>query len=106
MEVALFLGLWALSVVAWDDLRTGEITGPRYTAAGALGAAGFLMCATRPEGIGALGVLVVVALWDFRRQKPLQLAGMAALALGPAFLVLVGHGIANRLLTGDSTAAG
>jgi hypothetical protein len=106
MEVALFLALWALAVVAWDDLRSGEIAGPRYGAASALGAAGFLMCATRPEGIGALGVLVLVALWDFRRQKPLELVSMAALSLGPACLVLVGHAIANRLLTGDSTAAG
>jgi hypothetical protein len=106
MEVALFLALWALAVVAWDDLRSGEIAGPRYVAAGALGAAGFLMCATRPEGIGPLGVLVLIALWDFRRQRPLQLVSMAALCLAPAMLVLITHGIANRLLTGDSTAAG
>jgi hypothetical protein len=106
MEVALFLGLWSLAVVAWDDLRSGVLEGPRYARAAALGAAGFLMCATRPEGIGALGVLTLSALWDFRRHKPLSLLSMAALALGPALLLLLAHGLANRLLTGDSTAAG
>jgi hypothetical protein len=106
MEVALFLGLWALSVVAWDDLREGPITGPRYALAALLGAAGLLMCATRPEGIGALFVLTVTALWDFRRQKPTSVALMAALSLTPALLLLMAHGLANRLLTGDSTAAG
>ena len=106
MEVALFLGLWALSVVAWDDLRDGLISGPRYGLSALLGAAGLLMCATRPEGIGALFVLTITALWDFRRQKPSSLALMAALALSPALLLLMAHGLANRLLTGDSTAAG
>jgi hypothetical protein len=106
MEVALFLGLWSLAVIAWDDLRSGAPEGPRYARAAALGAAGFLMCATRPEGIGALGVLAASALWDFRRHKPLALLSMAALALGPALALLVAHGLANRLLTGDSTAAG
>jgi hypothetical protein len=106
MEVALFLGLWSLAVIAWDDLRSGAIDGPRYGCAAALGAAGLLMCATRPEGIGALGVLTFGALWDFRRQKPVSVLGMAALALGPALLLLMAHGLANRLMTGDSTAAG
>lgn len=106
MEVALFLGLWSLAVIAWDDLRTGATDTPRWAGAAALGAAGFLMCATRPEGIGALFVLTVSALWEFRRQKPVSLLCMAALALAPAALLLMGHGLANRLLTGDSTAAG
>jgi hypothetical protein len=107
MEVALFLGLWSLAVVAWDDLRRVAATeSTPLPAAAALGAAGFLVCATRPEGIGALVVLTASALWDHRRKAPLRVAALAALALAPACALLVGHGIANRLLTGDSTAAG
>ncbi len=107
MEVSLFLGLWSLAVIAWDDLRTASATGlAALPQAGLLGAAGLLVCATRPEGIGALFTLVMTALWSRRREKPLHLLLLGAAALVPAGCVLVGHGIANRLLTGDSTAAG
>ena len=51
-------------------------------------------------------VLTVTALWDHRRERPLRLATLAALSLAPACAVLVGHGIANQLFTGESTAAG
>jgi hypothetical protein len=106
MEVALFLGLWSLAVIAWDDLRLEPEAGHVVHKAALLGAAGLLVCATRPEGIGALFVLAVTALWPKRRGPRLRLALSAALALTPAFAVLVAHAIANRLLTGDSTAAG
>ncbi|HYQ15555.1 MAG TPA: hypothetical protein VEQ58_07355, partial [Polyangiaceae bacterium] len=45
MEVALFLGLWSLAVVAWDDLRSA--TKPLLPAL-LLGVSGLLVCATRP----------------------------------------------------------
>jgi hypothetical protein len=106
MEVALFLGLWTLALVAWDDLR---VTPPAKSLIGravALGAAGLLLCATRPEGITALFVLVVTALWAQRQLPRPRLLGAAAIALLPACALLIAHGIANRSLTGDSTAAG
>jgi hypothetical protein len=107
MEVALFVGLWSLAVVAWDDLRrSASEDGRPALAAALLGVTGFLMCATRPEGIGALFVLLVTALWDHRKRAPLRLLGLALLAFAPACALLIAHGIANRLLTGDSTAAG
>jgi hypothetical protein len=107
MEVALFVGLWALAIVAWDDLRRAGQAGERpFGAAALLGVAGFLMCATRPEGIGALFVLSATALWDHRQQRPLRLLGLGLLTFAPACALLIAHGVANRLLTGDSTAAG
>ena len=107
MEVALFLGLWSLAIVAWDDLcRAATQDRTPLAAAALLGLSGLLTCATRPEGIGALFVLAVTALWAHRRRAPLQLAFMFVLALAPGFAVLVTHGLANRMLTGDSTAAG
>jgi hypothetical protein len=106
MEVALFLALWSLAIVAWDDWRLEPASGHPVQKAALLGAAGLLVCATRPEGIGAMFVLVVSALWSRRTEKPLRLALMAGLSLVPPGCVLVTHAIANRLLTGDSTAAG
>jgi hypothetical protein len=106
MEVALFLGLWSLAVVAWDDLRQEPLGARPLPKAALLGVAGLLVCATRPEGIGALFVLTVTALWQHRRQALTRVALLGALALLPAAAVLVAHGVANRLLTGDSTAAG
>lgn len=107
MEVALFVALWSLAVVAWDDLRHRASSEQNPTAAAALlGVAGLLMCGTRPEGIGALFVLTVTALWDHRQRAPLRWLGLAALAFAPACALLVAHGVANRVLTGDSTAAG
>ena len=106
MEVALFLGLWSLAVVAWDDLLLAQGSRPTLVAAAAFGVAGMLVCATRPEGIGALGVLAAFALWPRRREKLAFVLLLGVLALAPAGAVLVGHAIANQLLTGDSTAAG
>jgi hypothetical protein len=107
MEVALFLGLWSLAVVAWDDLCLAtEQIGTPFAAAALFGLSGLLVCATRPEGIGALFVLAGTALWKLRRQPPVRLLLLAALTVAPACAVLVGHAVANRLLTGDSTAAG
>ncbi len=107
MEVALFLGLWSVAVVAWDDLRRAATNvGAHYAQAALLGATGLLLCATRPEGIAALGVLVLTALWDYRHDRRLRLLGLGAVALGPALGLLLAHALANRALTGDSTAAG
>ncbi len=108
MEVALFLGVWSLAVVAWDDLRIAARSAAPALLRPALGlaAAGLLMCATRPEAIGALGVLAVTALWDARRTKLTRVAGSLALVLVPSMALLVAHGVANKLLTSDSSAAG
>lgn len=107
MEVALFLGLWSLAIVAWDDwCISADRAEPGLLAVGSFGLTGLLVCATRPEGIGAVFVLAATALWKHRSQPLRRLFLLAVVALAPAALVLVGHGIANRVLTGESTAAG
>lgn len=106
MEVALFLGLWSVAIIAWDDWSNEPALGHPSSKAALLGVAGLLVCATRPEGIGALSVLVATALWRRRGEAPRRLALMTVLSLAPAGCVLVAHAFANRLLTGDSTAAG
>jgi hypothetical protein len=107
MEVALLVGVWSLAVAAWDDLRIASAAGTSlYRPAFALGAAGLLMCSTRPEAIGALAVLAVTALFDARRERVTRLATWLALVLAPSLALLVAHAVANRLLTSDSSAAG
>ncbi len=108
MEVALFLALWGLSIVAWDDFVTAAREG-RANRAGALwlGLACALMVATRPEAatlVAVLGASAACVVWRRRGLVPaLWTLGLAGV---PGAAVVVGHAVANHLLTGDSTAAG
>ncbi len=117
MEVALFLALWGGAVIAWDDLsrlaskhepsRFGTPEGVNLSKPAALlGLWGASIVATRPEGAAALLVLATSALWPARQRPPRELAKLLLLAGVPALCVLVAHGVANRVLTGESTAAG
>jgi len=108
MEVALFLALWGGAVIAWDDLsRLAEKPEASLGQASALlGLWGATIVATRPEGGAALFVLAVSALWRARRRAPREVVKLLMFAGAPALCVLVAHGVANRILTGESTAAG
>ncbi|HYP74885.1 MAG TPA: hypothetical protein VER12_02950 [Polyangiaceae bacterium] len=108
MEVALFLALWGGAVIAWDDLsRLASKAETNLTKPAALlGLWGASIVATRPEGSAALLVLAVSAIWCARPRAPRELLKLLLLTGAPAFCVLLAHGIANRILTGESTAAG
>lgn len=116
MEVALFLALWAAALVCWDDLLKGSFNDPAATnqivprvwpAAARLGLSCALMTATRPESallVALFGISAALVL--LRRQG--RAAGLSVLLwVGtPGALILIGHAIANKVFTGDSTAAG
>jgi hypothetical protein len=108
MEVALFLALWGGALVAWDDLSVAASVPERALTkpAAILGAWGAGIVATRPEGAAALIVLAVSAIWLARGRGLREVSKLLVLAGAPALLVLVAHGLANRALTGESTAAG
>jgi hypothetical protein len=117
MEVALFLALWGGAVIAWDDLSQlaskhaptglGIPNGVNLSKPAALlGVWGASLVATRPEGAAALLVLALSAIWPARKRPPRELVKLLLLAGVPALCVLVAHGVANRILTGESTAAG
>jgi hypothetical protein len=111
MEVALFLALWGGALIAWDDLRRGPpgLAAPRRTLHPALilGLWGALVVATRPEGATTVALFGLSAAWTVSRRSRVS-RGLAVLALSgaPAALVLVGHAVANRHFTGETTAAG
>jgi hypothetical protein len=109
MEVALFLALWVLSYLACDDLVThADSDPPRRTLqrAALLGLCSGLVVATRPEGVTAVLVLAGAAVAGKRLRDWRRSLWIAALALAPAFAVLLTQSIANRVFTGESTAAG
>jgi hypothetical protein len=108
MEVALFLALWGGALIAWDDLckAAREPTRSLSEPTAILGAWGAALVATRPEGAAALIVLAVSAIWLARSRGRLHTLKLLAIAGAPALLVLLAHALANRALTGESTAAG
>ncbi len=108
MEVALFLALWGGALIAWDDLSAAARVPERALAkpAALLGLWGAAVVATRPEGAAALIVLAGSAIWLARARGAREVLKLLLLSGTPALLVLVAHGIANRALTGESTAAG
>ena len=108
MEVALFLALWGGALIAWDDLSTAAASPalPLGKPAAILGLWGAAVVATRPEGAAALLVLASSAIWLARARGVRRVLSLLLLTGTPALLVLAAHAIANRLLTGESTAAG
>jgi hypothetical protein len=111
MEVAFFLAVWALALVAWDDLVHGEpgraVAPTPLSGALALGFANAVVVATRPEGMVVVLVLSLTAARAIAKRHGVRAgANTFVLSLVFAALVVVGQAIANRLLTGDWSAAG
>jgi hypothetical protein len=112
MEVALFLGLWAIALIAWDDL-VQIASDPGVPAArlvwtgGALGSASALVVATRPEAVTTLVIFAASAAFVVRRARGSRPALTTLIcAAAPGALVILGQQLVNRWLTGDASAAG
>ncbi len=113
MEVAFFLGVWALCLLAWLRLDTAGATlrlgAPNLALA--LGLASALLVATRPEGLVAALVFSASAAW---RQKPAwrgwrgwrRSATVLSLTTLPVALLLAAQAVANLHFTGESSANG
>jgi hypothetical protein len=111
MEVAFLLAIWASALIAWDDLVRGppgaEPPARPLWPALLVGGWGAALTATRPEAITTVAVLSAGAGLLVWRRLGLRAGSISLLASGaPAVLVLVGHALANRMLTGEATAAG
>ncbi len=106
MEVALFLGTWALSLLALFSLIDGPAN--RFSArASLLGLCGALMVLVRPEAsttIAAFGLAAILALRN--AAPPRRLMAILVTIGAPAALVLLAQAIANRVLTGEWSANG
>jgi hypothetical protein len=118
MEVAFFLATWALAFVAWDDVVelarapvahvADERALPRlHKASLVLGVANAIVVATRPEAsvvvaiFGLSAALAVHATFGIR-----QAWWTLVFASAFAFVVVVLGAVANKVFTGDWSAAG
>jgi hypothetical protein len=109
MEVALFLALWTLAYLACDDLMShahSDTLAQMRARAALLGLCSGLLVATRPEGLTAALVLTVAAVSAKNFRDWQRSLWICALSLAPALAILVAQSIANRVFTGESSAAG
>lgn len=111
MEVAFFLAVWVAALVAWDDLTRGvpnASTAARpWLAAALLGFWCAVLVATRPEAAVVVAVFALSAGWLSRRALGARRwLWIPVIAGAPALAVVVAQTLANRLITGDGTAAG
>jgi hypothetical protein len=103
MEVAFFLAIWAACVVAWSQV----VADASRTNTCLLGVACALLVATRPESAVVVAVFTLSALTlTWKRCDWKSRAELLLVTALPGALVIVAHAIANRLFTGDWSAAG
>lgn len=108
MEVAMFLGIWGLCYLTWDELldRIAQGNASRGLAL-FLGLSCAFLVASRPEAAPLVAVFAIwcAAEWWRLGQRRAALWGMCAIGL-PGALIVIGHMLANHALTGSSSAAG
>jgi len=109
MEVAFFLATWAIALVAWTKLEEDARVdaGPNHASrAWWLGLAGALLVATRPEAALTIGIFGLAAAHAHRRRGwKHMLSLLLRVGVLPA-AVLALQSVANRALTGESSANG
>lgn len=106
MEVAFFLGVWAVVLRAFfrlDDATPREVSG----AAWALGGWGALLVCTRPESATSVAAFgLIAALWHPRRIGAWGKLAMLVRVGLPAGVALALQALVNRELTGETSANG
>jgi len=105
MEVAFFLGVWAMALAAlfhFEDARTDR---DRARWGWLLGLAGFFLVVTRPEGATTIAGFGVCAALASKLRWRTRFATLVRSGL-PASVALAAQSLVNRALTGESSAAG
>ncbi len=108
MEVAFFLATWGIALVAWLELETDARVSSRPSSSRAwwLGLAGALLVATRPEAALTIAIFGLAAAHAHRRWGGAHMFSLLMRAGLPPATVLALQSVANRLLTGESSANG
>jgi hypothetical protein len=108
MEVAFFLAIWALALVAYFHVEdAGTSPRARTRAAWALGACGAVLVLTRPEATTTIAVFGIACAWSRLRRDGARPALAELLRIGvPGAVVVVLQSLANRALTGEWSANG
>jgi hypothetical protein len=106
MEVAWFLAVWSLALVALFRVQDARVPRARASAEWGLGAVGVLLVLTRPEAAVTLAIFGIAAA-SRARAFSLATALTTLLRVGlPGVLALVGQACANRGFTGEWSANG
>ena len=105
MEVAFYLGLWALALAFWRELEDAPQT-KRARRAWQLGIVGGILVLTRPEGASTIGIFALVSAWSFARNGVRPAFAHFARIVLPGAAIVVLQAILNRALTGEASAAG
>jgi len=119
MEVAFFLGVWAIALLAWqrlDALGATHLLRSAYEQdatqtslrrrAWALGAAGALLVATRPEAALTVGIFGASAAASHRLFGRRNVVGILLRVASPALAILMMQAAANKAYTGEWSANG
>jgi hypothetical protein len=105
MEVAFFLATWACALLAYFSLiraRARDVVRRSW----ALGMWGLLMVVTRPEAATTLLIFGLGAAWVLTRRIGRRAFGVLVRIGTPGAVALLVQALANRLLTGEWSAAG
>jgi hypothetical protein len=106
MEVAFFMAVWAGCLLAWLAARR-SVASESMRRALWLGIAAAALVATRPEAICLVAVFALtLAALKLRPEGVRASVALLTISCAPALLVMVGQAVANRLLTGEWSAAG
>jgi hypothetical protein len=105
MEIAFFLATWACSLLAYLSLLQGR---KRDLAKRAwlLGMLGVVMVTTRPEAVSTVAVFAVGAAITLRKRVGRPAVGVFLRASTPGAVAVAAQAAANRILTGEWSAAG
>ncbi|MEO8876128.1 MAG: hypothetical protein ABI461_11115 [Polyangiaceae bacterium] len=106
MEVAFFLGLWAIGLACANELDHAP---PSKTASRAwlFGAAGFILVLTRPEAVTTVGVFALASSFTIMKRDGFAAASFVFLrCVMPAAALVVVQALVNRALTGEYSASG
>jgi len=111
MEVAFFLAIWGGALIAWDDLLRGTPGSPpperKRGPALLLGFWCALLVATRPESAVVVAVMSLEAgVLLLRSIGWRRTFGVILASALPGALILVAQAVANKIYTGDASAAG
>jgi hypothetical protein len=106
MEVAFFLGVWALTLAVFFAFEDATDDRARVRWGWALGLCGFVLVTTRPEGATTIAGFGIAA--ALGKNIPTLRARFAVLVRCglPAIVALAAQSLVNHALTGESSAAG
>lgn len=107
MEVAFFLAIWGACLLTWDYTCRATDGRSSVRRGALLGLMCLLLVATRPESAPVVACFVLSAVaCTWRHASPVQRLSLLLVGSLPGAMVVGLQALANRIFTGDTSAAG